>query len=100
MSELDKDFDAVVEQINAKLKEAAAAVREANKLSSQIGVESLVFSAWMREELSYKLRKEGLKDSALWDKMDEEAAKYEKFSIRELESEMSSAGWSMSSSHC
>lgn len=99
MSELDKDFE-LVKQINAKLNEAAKALKEANELRAKAGFDAFIFTNWMREELSYKFRKEGVPNAELWDKIEEEQAKFEQFDTDALESQISSAGWSTSSSYC
>ena len=56
MSDLEKDFDGLVEQINAKLKEAAASLREVNELRAKAGLESLIFTSWQREEAYREIR--------------------------------------------
>ena len=38
MSELDKDFDKIAEQINAKIQEAAEAIKAANELAAKANI--------------------------------------------------------------
>ncbi len=52
MSEIDKDFDKVAEQINAKLEEAAKLLQEANKMGQEAGMEYLAGSYYLRDDLS------------------------------------------------
>ncbi len=106
MSDLDKDFQQTAEQINAKVKEATAALREANRLAKEAGLPGIVYTEYVRYD-----------DSSLGDLSEEELAKLEanpdwdgestplKMKIdmidaSDLESELSDAGWSTSSSYC
>lgn len=107
MSELDKDFEGLVEQINAKLAQAAAALAEANELRSKAGFDSFIFSVWQREE-AYRSIKNRIEEEEnrkpdseeIYDEIEKLQAQYEKFDVSELEGEMESAGWSTSSSYC
>lgn len=87
MSQIDQDFEKVAAQINAKLAEAAAALREANKLREEAGLETLVLSMWVREDNDRETVE------ALEEKLD-------LINVRELERELGCAGWSTSSSYC
>ena len=107
MSELDKDFDGLVEQINAKLKEAATALKEANALRSKAGLDSLIFTQWQREDAYREIRnrieeEENRKPDSneIYDEIEKRQELYERFDVRALESEMGNAGWSTSSSYC
>ena len=102
MSDLDKDFETFVGQINVKLNEAASALREANELREKAGLPALIFSAWLREEAWREFRDLEDEDENfdIDARMDEERAKYEKIDTDALERELSHAGWSTSSSYC
>jgi N-methylhydantoinase B/oxoprolinase/acetone carboxylase alpha subunit len=107
MGELDKDFDSLVDQINAKLASAAEALREANELRSKAGLESFIFSAWMRDEAYREIRnriedEENRKadSSEIYDEIEKRQEMYERFDVRALENELGSGGWSISSSYC
>jgi hypothetical protein len=102
MSELEQDFDKTVEQINAKLKEAAAAVREANELAAKAGLDGLIFTQFDRDDIrqSNRYADEPLDKYALEEKIEAEEQKYEAIKVRDLESALGSAGWSTSSSYC
>lgn len=89
MSDLEKSWEETAKEINAKLKEATAALKEVNRLSGEAGVDFLFISQWAYDELSseevaaLKIKLADIKDS-----------------VKELESQIDSAGWSTSSSHC
>jgi len=107
MSELDQEFDAaLLEQLNAKLAEAAKVMAEVNALREKIGLESLIFTQWRREDLHRELRdkfeEEGRKvdSDEIYDKMDEISAFYDTIQTDGLEREIGRAGWSTSSSYC
>lgn len=114
MSELDADFDSLVKQINIKLNEAAAALKEANRLREQAGLQSLIYTAWMRETENRDARNavdeemeeanRDYSDDEYEDRVEaiieEERAVYENFDVAALEREMDNAGWSTSSSYC
>ena len=107
MSDLDKDFEGLVEQANAKLAEAAKALDEANELRSKAGFDSFIFSVWQREE-AYRTIKNRIEEEEnrkatseeIYDEIEKLQAKYEKFDVSELEGAMEDAGWSTSSSYC
>ena len=46
MSDLDNDFEETAKKINAKLKEAAEALREANRLSTEAGLRANIYSIY------------------------------------------------------
>jgi len=111
MSELDKDFDSLVAQINTKLAEAADAMKEVNRLRVKAGLNSLIFSQWEREYIYEKVSREvnesedslhpDLDEDEIIDmKMDEIAARYDRIQTDALEQELNQAGWSTSSSYC
>lgn len=106
MSQLDQDFKQVADQINAKVKEATEALREANRLASEAGLPALIYTQWTSED-----------DTTLDDLSEEEAQKLEEdeewdgessplkmkmdlIDVSDLESELCDAGWSTSSSYC
>lgn len=111
MSELDKDFEETLKQLNAKLAEAAKVMEEVNELRAKAGLESLVFSAWMREEAYRKISREVNEsveaedpdfdeDEAVDLKMEEIQSRYDRIDTGALEGELNDAGWSTSSSYC
>lgn len=89
MANLDKDFEKVAKQINTKLKEAAAALKEVNELREEIGLETLVLSTWVREDF-YDDR----------NALEALEKKLELINVREFERELGYAGWSTSSPYC
>lgn len=121
MSNLDKDFDGIVGQINVKLAEAASAMKEANVLRKKAGYLSLIFHQGMSETFYDRARdildesgryddqnlsgvaleeQEQRYDLELEELIEAERAKYERFKVSALEEELHSAGWSTSSSYC
>lgn len=107
MSELDKDFESFLPQINAKLAEAAAAMKEVNRLRQEAGLESLIFTSWMRQEawrnLNRQMDEMTEEEAEQFDidaKMDEISDQFAAIDVGPLESELSHAGWSTSSSYC
>jgi hypothetical protein len=99
MSELDKDFEETLAKINAKLAESAQALKEATEMASKIGFEGLIWTSWSSEEFYNQHRDddESVDVDALHDEMSD---KYEQIKVGPLESAMSRAGWSTSSSYC
>lgn len=83
MTDMEKDFNKVAEQINSKIAEAAKLLQEANKLGQDAGLEYLGGSYYLLDELS-----------------EEDREKMEEINWRPLLSELSSAGWSTSSMKC
>lgn len=107
MSDLEKDFEQHLEQLNAKLAEAAKVMKEVNELRAKAGLESLIFSAWMREDAYRTIRnqieeEENRKPDSneIYDRIEEMQARYEQIETGALENELNSAGWSTSSSYC
>jgi hypothetical protein len=109
MSDLEQDFDSLVREINIKLSEAAAALKQANDLREKAGLDSLIFTSDIKEafeakiycELEARADREDLDfDTEIEARSELEEAKYSKIATRTLEREISSAGWSTSSSYC
>jgi hypothetical protein len=98
MSDLDKDFVKVAEQINAKLQEAAAALREASRLSDEVGLPALIATQWTMESI-YD-RKSPLSLEEKDQKAEELREKLELIKVRDFEHAMGECGWSASSSYC
>lgn len=96
MSELDKDFVKLATQINAKLKEAAAALREANELADKAKLPGLINSQFIYEDMRYK----GSSREEINAARDEFEEKYQLIDVSELEDELGNGGWSTSSSYC
>ena len=102
MSELDQDFEKTAEQINAKIKEAAEALRQANELATKAGLPSLIYTQFTRDDIQYQNDNadEPLKKRELEEKCDELEEKLELIDVSDLEDALSQAGWSTSSSYC
>lgn len=98
MSELETNFNEAVEKINLKLKEAAAALREANRLSEEVGLPALIYTQFISENYKYHHRDVSRDElralSEIW------SEQLQKIDVSELEGEMSDAGWNPSSSYC
>lgn len=86
-SEIDEEFRALADQINRKLKEASTALKEANRLREKAGLESLIFTQSIVDDL----------DTEEYDALE---AKLELIDVSDLEGELSDAGWRPSSSYC
>jgi hypothetical protein len=106
MSFLNKEFKKAAAKINAKLKEAAAALEEANELSTKVGCPVLIYTQWTRES-DYSLEdlddveRQALEDDKEWDgKMSPLQMKLEFIDVSDLESAICNGGWSTSSSYC
>jgi hypothetical protein len=106
MSELDSNFEALVVQINAKLKEATDALREANKLADKARLPSLIYTQWLSEgdssleDLSEE-EMAHLEDDEKWDgESSPLKMKIDMINVSDLEKEIRLAGWSTSSSYC
>ena len=104
MSELDQDFNELAERINAKLAEAAKALREANRMADEAGLPGLIYTQWTddssMEELSDEER-EALEDDLEWDgESSPLKMKMDKIDVSDIEGAIQSAGWSTSSSYC
>lgn len=106
MSELEQDFQKVAEQINLKVKEAADALREANRLASEAGLPALIYTQWTSDDdsslddLSEEERQK-LEDDEEWDgESSPLKMKMDMIDVSDLEGELGDAGWSTSSSYC
>lgn len=100
MPELEQEFQATIDQVNAKLQEAAKALREANDLAIKAGYKNgLINSQWAREAEMEKFPDEEGSDEDE-DPYDIIQAKYDLLDISDLEEAMSDAGWQPSSSYC
>lgn len=102
MSELDQDFESLAAQINVKISEAAKALREANELAEKAGLDGLIFTQWIGDDMrqSNRYAEKPKTKEEIQDALDSLEQKYDLIHVRELESEMGSAGWSTSSSYC
>jgi hypothetical protein len=96
MSELDKDFEQIAQQINDKLKEAAAALREANDLAEKAKLPGLIYTQFISENMRY----DGVPRDQISAKCEELEKKYELIHVNELEAALGDGGWSTSSSYC
>lgn len=104
MSDLENDFKDTADKINAKVREAAEALKEANRLASEAGLPSLIYGNWQREDDDYEYSEEELEELEADEEWDGEATPLERkinmLDTSELESQMERAGWSTSSSYC
>lgn len=96
MSELDKDFVELATKINAKLKEAAAALKEANELADKAKLPGLINSQFIYENMRY----DGSSSEEINTARDEFEEKYQLIDVSDLEEELGNGGWSTSSSYC
>lgn len=106
MTILDENFKELAEQINAKVKEAAEALREANRLADEAGLNGLIYTQWTSEddssmeELTNEER-EALENDDEWDgESSPLKMKTDMIDVSELESQIQMGGWSTSSSYC
>lgn len=83
MSDMDKEFGKVVEQINGKIAEAAKLLAEANKLGKDAGLEVLGGSYYAMEDMSEEARE-----------------KMEEIDFHPLMITLEDSGWSTSSMKC
>ena len=96
MSTLDQEFQETVEQVNAKLDEAAKALKEAAKLAKKAGFKhGIIFSQWARENEGIDWSAEDADDKYM--ALEE---KYGMIDVSALEGAMEEAGWQPSSSYC
>ena len=105
MSKLDEDFIKAAEQINAKVKEAVSALREANRLASEAGLPALAYTQYVAEEDDLESLDEAtlklLEEDEEWDgESTPLKMKIDMIDISDLEGEIKVAGWSTSSSYC
>lgn len=100
MSDLDKDFQKTVDQINAKLKEAAAALREANRLGDGAGLPGLIWTQWTSENMDLGEDEDELTDDERDEKIEDLQAKVELIDVSDFEHAMGQCGWSASASYC
>jgi hypothetical protein len=85
MSELEVDFKQVAKEINAKIKEATKAMKEANAIAKKAGIKSLTYNEY--DDLS---EEEQEADEEFWAEID----------IYPLFGELDKAGWQTSSIGC
>ena len=94
VSKLEKEFKEVRKKINAKIKEAAKALSEANKIAKDAGIDYLTTTPpWMYNEYSEE-EMEALRDK-LGHYNDPTSV-----SFRELFSALEESGWTPSSMRC
>lgn len=106
MINIEKDFEQTAAQINAKIKEAAMALEEANRLATAAGLPGLIYTQWVGEDdttlddLSEE-EMQRLEDNDEWDgESTPLKMKMDMIDVSDLEGEIDSAGWSTSSSYC
>ena len=98
MSELEQEFKEVAAKINAKLAEATSALAEANRLSEEANLPGLIYSQFIAEEEGYARSDET--DEQADQRIEDLREKLSLLNTRSLETELSKAGWSTSSSYC
>lgn len=98
MSNIDKEFEETVKKINLKLKEAADALKEANRLSLNADLPGLIYTRSTRAELDYY--NQDLTHEELDEKAKELQEKLSLIDYYELEAEISCSGWITSSNYC
>lgn len=98
MSDLEQTWEEVAAQINAKLKEAAALIHQANELSAKANVPALINTQWLRDNISYD--EPNLTREQLTTRTKEVSEKIELIDVGDLENELGQAGWSTSASYC
>jgi hypothetical protein len=106
MTNLVQEFEKTAEEINTRLKIAAVALREANKLANAAGLPSLIYAQWTGDQddsldaLS-KDERNLLENDEDWDgESSPLKMKIDMIDVSALEDEISVAGWSTSSSYC
>ena len=104
MSKLEDEFKSAADAINAKIKEAAEALNEANRLAQEAGLNSLIYGNWQRDDDDYEYSEEELEELENDEDWDGDATPTERkinmLDTSALESAMENAGWSTSSSYC
>lgn len=106
MSDLDNDFAKVAEQINAKIKEAAASLQEANRLANEAGLQGLIYNQFIEEDDNSledldEAALERLENDPNWDgESTPLKMKTDLIDVSDLEHELCVGGWSTSSSYC
>ena len=102
MSELEQDFEKAAEQINAKIKEAAEALRQANELAEKAGLPSLIYTQYTRDNMLYYNRhaESPLSKDEINEKCEALEEKLGLIDVGPLEAELGDGGWSTSSSYC
>lgn len=102
MSELNEDFQRVAEDINAKLGEAAEALKEAHRLANDAGLDGLIFTQFSKDDIRRcnQYAEPPLDKFELNEKIAQEEQKYELIDVSALEAALGNAGWSTSSSYC
>ncbi len=105
MSDLDKEFEVAAAEINAKIKEAATALREANDLAKKAGLPALIHTQWTDDNFDVDdLDDEELEKLEADPEWDGESSplkmKMDKIDVSDLESAIAHGGWSTSSSYC
>lgn len=119
MSDLDleNEFQKTANAINAKLQEAANALKEANRLAREAKLPALIVTQWNEdqfldafdkssdeeeedEELDEDSEEEDYDEEEYDDPSERIRDMMEKIDVSPLEAELEDAGWSTSSSYC
>jgi hypothetical protein len=97
MLKLSEDFDNLVLQINAKIKEAGDALEAASNLSQKAGLQGqLIYTQFTNEYVEFE-RVESDDDP---DESDELYDVFAKIDVSPIESALDGSGWQTSSSYC
>lgn len=99
MSKINDEFKETALKINAKLAEAAAALREANRLGEDAGLYGLIHTQDSYPPLFSKILSEEI-DEEEEDEYDVIEDIYNLIDTSPIEKAMRSGGWSTSSSYC
>ena len=89
MSDLEKDFEQVINKINEKIAESAKALQEANKLAKDAGLTSL-----------YNYDSNFYKSNFSKEEIEKKIDLLHSLKFRQLFNELDNAGWSTSNLHC
>jgi len=95
-ADIEKDFQTVSAQINAKLQEAAVAINEASRLSKEFGLKGVLIQTQWTPELGIELDI----DEEEYDPEGTLEAIFHQIDVSGLEGALDNAGWQTSSSYC
>jgi hypothetical protein len=106
MNKYEQEFQETANQINNKLKEAAAALKEANRLASEAGLPGLIYTQWTSDDDSSaeEMTDEEVEALEADEDWDGEASplkiKMDLIDVSNIENAIEDGGWSTSSSYC
>jgi hypothetical protein len=106
MNKYEQEFRETADKINAKLKEAAAALEEANRLAGEAGLPSLIYTQWTSDDDNTadnmtEEEEEALEADEDWDgEASPLKIKMDLIDVSDIEDAIQNGGWSTSSSYC